>query len=121
MASLVASYLVERRTHLNDLFTRRTGSTEEFWTRDSVTGSRFCGSKPVYVRTSSRTFSGGEEFTYDLQQLKRATVIGETTGGGAYPIASHRICDHFLITVPFARPVNPVTHANWEGVGVART
>lgn len=119
MVTFVASYLFDRRTHLNDLWTRRTGTTEEFWTRDSVPGRRFGGTKPVYVLTSSRTFSGGEEFTYDLQQLKRATVVGETTGGGAHPMASHRIDAHFLITVPFARPVNPVTRSNWEGVGVA--
>jgi retinol-binding protein 3 len=118
MVSYVASYLFNRRTHLNDLWTRRTGTTEQFWTRDSVPGPRFGGTKPVCVLTSSRTFSGGEEFTYDLQQLQRATVVGETTGGGAHPMASHRIEEHFLIAVPFARPVNPVTHANWEGVGV---
>ena len=119
MVSLVASYLFDRRTHLNDLWTRRTGTTEEFWTRDSVSGVRFGGVKPIVVLTSSRTFSGGEEFVYDLLQLKRVTVIGETTGGGAHPMASHRIGEHFMLTVPFARPVNPVTHTNWEGVGVA--
>jgi retinol-binding protein 3 len=118
MVSYVASYLFDRRTHLNDLWTRRTGTTAEFWTRDSVPGRRFGGTKPVYVLTSSRTFSGGEEFTYDLQQLHRATVVGETTGGGAYPMSTHRIDDHLMISVPFARPVNPVTHTNWEGVGV---
>ena len=118
MVSYIASYLFDIRTHLNDLWTRRTGTTEEFWTRDSVPGRRFGGTKPVYVLTSSRTFSGGEEFTYDLQQLKRATIIGETTGGGAHPMSSHRVNEHFMIAVPFARPVNPVTHANWEGVGV---
>lgn len=119
MVSYIASYLFDRRTHLNDLWTRRTATTEEFWTRDSIPGERFGGEKPVYVLTSSRTFSGGEEFAYDLQSLKRATVVGETTGGGAHPMASHRIDDHFMIAVPFARPVNPVTHANWESVGVA--
>ena len=118
MVSYIASYLFDHRTHLNDLWTRRTAKTEEFWTRDTVPGRRFGGAKPVYVLTSSHTFSGGEEFTYDLQQLHRATIVGESTGGGAHPMSSHRIDEHFLITVPFARPVNPVTHTNWEGVGV---
>ncbi len=118
MVTYIASYLFDRCTHLNDLWTRRTGRTEEFWTRDSVPGARFGGTKPVYVLTSSRTFSGGEEFAYDLQQLRRATVVGETSGGGAHPMSSHRIGGHFMMTVPFARPVNPVTHTNWEGVGV---
>jgi hypothetical protein len=118
MVAFVSSYLFDRRTHLNDLWTRRTGKTEEFWTRDSVPGRRFGGEKPIYVLTSARTFSGAEEFTYNLKTLKRATIVGETTGGGAHPVAGHRIDEHFMIGVPFARAINPITHTNWEGVGV---
>ena len=118
MVAFVSSYLFDRRTHLNDLWTRRTGKTEEFWTRDSVPGRRFGGEKPIYVLTSARTFSGAEEFTYNLKTLKRATIVGETTGGGAHPVAGHRIDEHFMIGVPYARAINPITHTNWEGVGV---
>jgi retinol-binding protein 3 len=118
MVAFVSSYLFDRRTHLNDLWTRRTDKTEEFWTRDTVPGRRFGGEKPIYVLTSARTFSGAEEFTYNLKTLKRATIIGETTGGGAHPVAGHRIDEHFMIGVPFARAINPITHTNWEGVGV---
>jgi hypothetical protein len=118
MVAFVSSYLFDRRTHLNDLWTRRTGETKEFWTSDSVSGHRFGGTKPIYVLTSARTFSGAEEFTYNLKNLKRATIIGETTGGGAHPVSGHRIDEHFMIGVPFARAINPITHTNWEGVGV---
>jgi C-terminal processing protease CtpA/Prc len=48
--------------------------------------------KPIYILTSSGTFSGAEHFTYDLKMLKRATVIGETTRGG-HPGAVYRIDD----------------------------
>jgi retinol-binding protein 3 len=118
MVAFVSSYLFDRRTHLNDLWTRRTGATKEFWTTDSVSGRRFGGTKPIYVLTSARTFSGAEEFTYNLKNLKRATIIGETTGGGAHPVSGHRIDEHFMIGVPFARAINPITRTNWEGVGV---
>jgi hypothetical protein len=118
MVALVTSYLFDRRTHINDLWTRHTNSTEEFWTQDTVAGRRFGGEKPVYVLTSARTFSGAEEFTYNLKTLKRATIVGETTGGGAHPVRGRRIDDHFMIRVPFARAINPITHTNWEGVGV---
>src|SRR5882762_4594989 len=57
--------------------------------------------KPVFVLTAKRTFSGAEEFTYNLKNLKRATIIGETTGGGAHPVSGHRVDDHFMIGVPF--------------------
>jgi hypothetical protein len=118
MVALVASYLFDRRTHLNDLWTRSTNTTQEFWTSDTVAGRRFGGTKPVFVLTSARTFSGAEEFTYDLKSLRRATIVGETTGGGAHPVRGRRIDDHFMIGVPFARAINPITRTNWEGVGV---
>jgi hypothetical protein len=118
MVSYVSSYLFSTRTHLNDLWNRRTGATQEYWTRDDIPGRRFGGEKPVYVLTSSQTFSGAEEFSYNLKSLKRATLVGETTGGGAHPVSGHRIDEHFMIGVPFARAINPITHTNWEGVGV---
>jgi hypothetical protein len=118
MVALVSSYLFDKRTHLNDLWTRSTNATAEFWTQDSVAGRRFGGEKPVYVLTSARTFSGAEEFAYNLKTLKRATIVGETTGGGAHPVRGRRIDEHFMIGVPFSRAINPITHTNWEGVGV---
>jgi hypothetical protein len=118
MVALVASYLLPPHTHINDLWTRSTDSTEQFFTRDSVAGRHYGADKPVYVLTSHDTFSGGEEFTYDLKTQKRATIIGETTGGGAHPVRGRRIDDHFMIGVPFARAINPITHTNWEGTGI---
>lgn len=118
MVAFIASYLVSKRTHLNDQWTRATGQTEEFWSSDDVPGPRFGGEKPVYVLTSARTFSGGEELAYDLQALKRATIVGEVTGGGAHVTATGRIGDHLLLSLPIRRAINPVTKTNWEGVGV---
>lgn len=118
MVSYIASYLFSTRTHLNDIWDRESGKTEEFWTRDDIPGRRFGGEKPVYVLTAARTFSGAEEFAYDLQTQKRATIVGEVTGGGAHPVGGHRIDEHFIIGVPGARAVNPITHTDWEGVGI---
>ena len=118
MVAHVTSYLFSRRVHLNDLWTRRTNETNEYWTRPDVPGRKIRDDVPVYVLTANRTFSGAEEFTYNLKSLKRATIIGETTGGGAHPVSGHRIDDHFAIGVPFARAINPYTKTNWEGTGV---
>lgn len=117
MVAYVTSYLFTTRTHLNDLWTRRTNENREYWTRD-VPGVRFGDQKPIYVLTSKNTFSGAEEFTYNLKNLKRATIIGETTGGGAHPVSGHKIDEHFVIGVPFARAINPISKTNWEGTGV---
>jgi retinol-binding protein 3 len=117
MVAFVSSYLFAERTHLNDLWTRKGDVTEQYWTDPYVPGKRLEG-KPAFVLTSKNTFSGGEEFTNNLKVLKRATILGETTGGGAHPVRGHRITEHFSIGVPFARAVNPVTHTDWEGTGV---
>ncbi len=68
--------------------------------------------------TSKDTASGAEEFAYDIQQLKRGTVVGEVTWGGANPGEMMPIDDHFAIFVPTGTAVNPISKTNWEGVGV---
>jgi len=117
MIAFISTYLFGEPTHLNDLYNRKENSTTQYWTLPYVPGKRLTG-KPVFVLTSKRTFSGAEEFSYNLKNLKRGTIIGETTGGGAHPVSGHRIDDHFMIGVPFARAVNPITKTNWEGTGV---
>ena len=72
----------------------------------------------LYILTSQRTFSGAEEFTYNMKNLKRATIIGVTTGGGAHPVDQMPVNDQIVITVPIGRAINPITKTNWEGVGV---
>jgi retinol-binding protein 3 len=117
MVAYISSYLFGETTHLNDLYNRKQDATTQYWTLPYVPGPNLAG-KPVFLLTASRTFSGAEEFSYNLKNLKRATIIGETTGGGAHPVSGHRIDDHFMIGVPFARAVNPISKTNWEGTGV---
>ena len=118
MIQFISSYLFAEPTHLNSFYHRLENRTEEFWTSAEIPGKRFVADLPVYVLTSRRTFSGAEEFTYNLKHLKRGTIVGETTGGGAHPVRFERIGDRFSMTVPYARAVNPITKTNWEGVGV---
>lgn len=117
--ALLCSYFfdAEKPVLLNTLYWRRGDRTEEFWTIKNLAGPRYLG-KDVYVLTSSRTFSGAEECTYNLQCLKRATIVGETTGGGAHPGGTRPIGEHFFMFVPTGRAINPITKTNWEGVGV---
>lgn len=117
MVDFMVSYLFRQPTHINDLAARDDNETHQYWTLPWVPGQRFID-KPVYVLTSHGTFSGGEEFTFDLKTQKRATIVGEVTGGGAHPVRGMPAGDHFTIGVPFARPINPVTKGDWEGTGV---
>ncbi|WP_394779881.1 S41 family peptidase [Undibacterium sp.] len=101
--------------HLNDIYTRPQNKTQEYWTNTGVT-ERY--TKPVYVLISPRTFSGGEECAYDFQTQKRATLVGEVTGGGANSGDRFSLGHGLVINIPTGRAINPVTHTNWEHVGV---
>ncbi|GAA3431039.1 S41 family peptidase [Kutzneria kofuensis] len=119
MVSLVCGYLFDESKHVNDIYSRPDDMVVQFWTPPYVPGRRFGGAKPVWVLTSSFTFSGGEELAYDLQQTGWAVIVGETTRGGAHPTDWHEIAEHLYLTVPEARAINPKSGTNWEAVGVA--
>jgi C-terminal processing protease CtpA/Prc len=117
MIQLLSSYFLDDYTHLNSFENRGEDSLQQFWTLPYVPG-RNMYEADLYVLTSQRTFSGAEEFTYNMKNLERATIIGETTGGGAHP-GGMRIAKHdFLVWVPTGRAVNPITKTNWEGTGI---
>lgn len=101
--------------HLNDLYFRAGDSTRQYWTSAAV-GPRY--TRPVYVLTSGRTFSGGEECAYDFQTQKRAKIVGERTGGGANPGDDYAISRGYAAFIPNGRAINPITRTNWEHVGV---
>jgi hypothetical protein len=117
MVALIATYLFDHAVHLSDIYNRREDSTTQYWTLPYVPGKRLA-SKPAFVLTSGRTFSGAEDFAYNLQAIQRVTVIGETTGGGAHPTTFQPVDAHFSVAVPFARSINLTTKTNWEGTGV---
>jgi retinol-binding protein 3 len=118
MVALMVSYLLPAGDEvlINSIYERPTDRTQQYWAIPHLPAPRYA--KPVYVLTSQRTFSGAEEFAYDLQALKRATVIGEQTRGGANPGDFVRVHPNFAVFVPSGRAINPITKTNWEGVGV---
>jgi len=113
----LCSYFFADKTHLNDLYWRERNFTQQTWTQVVVPGKKYLN-KPIYILTSAGTFSGAEEMAYDLKNLKRATIIGEVTGGGANPGGSVNLTKHFNMFLPVGRAINPITKTNWEGVGV---
>jgi hypothetical protein len=116
---MLCSYFFASPVHLIDVSWRGEKSgPRQVWTWAHVPGKRYL-EKPIYVLTSGKTFSGAEEMAYDLKNLKRATLIGETTGGGANGGGSRRASDHFSVWVPSGHVVSPITKTNWEGTGVA--
>jgi C-terminal processing protease CtpA/Prc len=116
VAYLVSHFFPEGDAReLNAIYNRPRNTTRQYWT-SPLAAPRYTG--PVYVLTSAHTFSGGEECAYDFQTQKRATVVGETTGGGANPGRAVDLGGGFNAFIPTGRAINPVTHTNWEHVGV---
>lgn len=118
MVRFISSYLFEGTPiHLNSFYSRRGNSFSESWTLSSVPGKQL-PDIDVYILTSNRTFSAAEEFTYNLKHLKRATIIGEKTRGGAHPVSPQKATNRFEVWIPWGRSINPITKTNWEAVGV---
>lgn len=114
----LASYFFDERTRLNDIYYRGTDKTTQYWTSNIVAGRKYGSIKKVYLLVSHDTFSAGEDFAYALKNLKRATLVGASTGGGAHPGSARRLTDHFVAFVPSGRSLSPITQTNWEGMGV---
>jgi hypothetical protein len=115
MVLQTASYFFEQKTRMNDIIDRNN-DTVKGWTDPTI--STFKLKMPVYILTSRYTFSGAEDFTYGLQQIKRGTVIGETTGGGAHPTGNFSIGQGFILDIPTHRSPNIISKTDWEGTGV---
>lgn len=112
----LCSYFLKDSILVNTLYYRNTNRKEDFFT-GNVTGKKLID-VPLFILTSSKAFSGAEEFCYNMQTQKRATLIGETTAGAANPGEVMKINSELEIFIPTGTGINPITKTNWEGVGV---
>jgi retinol-binding protein 3 len=114
---MFAGYFLGRPTSLYDMVFRGDGSTERFWSAAWLPGKRLA-EVPMYILTSAYTFSGAEALAYRFKVLKRATIVGETTGGGANAGGILDVAPFFRVWMPMGRPIDRTTGTNWEGTGV---
>lgn len=117
MVARIASFFAQEKTRLNDIYERERDTTVAFYAEPALAGNMKL-SQPLYILTSKRTFSAAEDFTYAMQVNKRATIVGDTTGGGAHPTRAFPIGQGFVVGIPFARSINYITKTDWEGTGV---
>lgn len=113
------AFFFAKQTEVTGFLERKNGAVvlKRHYTATKVGAARYL-EKPVFVLISSDTFSGAEQFAYDMKSLHRAELVGHITGGGANPGGEYRLNDHFSIFVPFGSGYNPYTKTNWEGIGV---
>lgn len=98
---------------VSQTYFRPTNFTRQFWTLPYVPVPRYA-KKNVYILTSSRTFSAGEGFCEHMRRLRHATLVGETTRGGAHMSRWENVDPNFAVSVPIARHLEH----DWEGVGI---
>jgi len=115
MVLQIQNYFFNKQVSMNHIIDRSLDTVKRY-TDPSKTDFKL--NMPVYILTAKRTFSGAEDFTYGLKYAKRATVIGDTTGGGAHPTGSFSIGQGFVVNIPTHRSSNDVTNTDWEGTGV---
>jgi C-terminal processing protease CtpA/Prc len=118
VTQLCAWLFDDRPVHLNDQLTRGIGRVLPVWTQPVANDLRFGSRKPVFILVGKETFSAAENLAYTLQALKRATIVGVPTGGGAHGGRGFRLSAHFIGGIPNRRTINAVTGADWEGKGV---
>jgi hypothetical protein len=118
MVGAILAYFLAAGTATSDGYDRPSGRT----TRATVParpGGPIFQSTPLFILTSRRTFSAAEALAYTLQARGRATIVGETTRGGANPVQVFQLSPHFALFLPTGRVTDLVTRANWEGSGVS--
>jgi hypothetical protein len=90
---------------------------QQEWTYAYVPGPRLPDVK-VYILVNRNTGSASEGFAYALQQMKRATIIGQTTAGAGIAGELKPLPDNMSMFLPVKMIVAPHSTAGWEGVGV---
>jgi len=102
---------------LSSVYSRPEDKLYQSWTLPYVPGNRLSNCL-LYILVSKSTFSAAEEFCYNLKQLERATLVGETTRGGAHPVDYKPVGKYFVLMLPEMTSIHPLSKTNWEGVGV---
>ncbi len=117
MGQLLSSYFLKGRTQLNYIKRGAEGKIDQYWTLPYVPGKRLLD-KDLYMLISCQTGSAAEGFAYELKCLSRAKTVGETTAGAAHPVDFQAFQGKFVLRLPTARALNPISGENWETVGV---
>lgn len=122
MAQLLASYFfpADEEQMLFDYYYLDDGKRidKRQWVLPSVPGKRMLKA-PLYILTSSTSFSAAEWFAYVLKNIGRATVVGEKTAGGAHPVTRIPIDNQFFVQVPIGEIRGPIYGEDFEGKGVS--
>ncbi|KAI4786882.1 hypothetical protein KUCAC02_036832 [Chaenocephalus aceratus] len=117
----LVSYFTDAESviHIDSVYDRLSNTTTKLHSLTTLLGARYELSKPLILLTSKNTKGIAEDVAYCLQNLKRATIVGEKTAGGSVKVDKFKVGDtDFYVTVPTAKSINPITGSSWEVTGV---
>ena len=114
---LASHFFGDEPVHLYSRYYGSYGTTVEYSTFPDAVARRF-PERPLYVLVDRGTGSAAENFTFAMQGLGRATVVGDRTAGAAHSSRPFPIAHGLTVQLPIARAYNPRTDEDWEGRGV---
>lgn len=117
MVNYIIGHFLKTKTHIMGIHIRSENSTLPYYAGGEDANSPLT-TLPVYILTSYKTFSAAEGLSYELQSLKRAVIVGETTRGGAHTVTYRPLSSGFITDIPFGNAISPITKTNWELSGV---
>lgn len=94
-----------------------TGKTEIRHTLNAVPGPRRTA-VPLYVLVDRGSASAAEDIPFVLQNLGRATIVGERTAGAGRNATVHRGAHGLSVGLSVSRVYDPATGRQWERVGI---
>ena len=118
MANFLVSHFVAPGVHTMNVHDPARGDTLRLRTLTEVPGPRRT-EVPLYVLVDAKSGSAAEHVPFVLQNLKRATVVGERTSGAGRPNRIFPLGGGFSASVSVMRSREPGTGREWERVGVA--
>ncbi len=116
MVVLLCSHILEANSLLCTFSGRSGGGPMEI--RTAAPERHFGETIPVFVLTSGATISAAEAFAFILQDIGRASVIGERTPGMANPSRAYPVGAAFELTVPFLLTRYGESGGTFAGIGV---
>ena len=117
MANFVVSHFTAPRVNTITRVAPATGDTMQIYTLDQVPGPRR-PDVPLYLLVNGGSASAAEHIPFVLQNLGRATIVGERTAGAGRNNRFFPVGNGFSISVSFTRVTDPRTGREWERVGI---
>jgi hypothetical protein len=73
---------------------------------------------PLFVLVDRRSASAAEDIPFVLQNLGRATIVGERAAGAGRNVGLHRAAHGLWVGVSISQAYDPATGRQWERVGI---